>query len=154
MIKFMKNLSGVLAVAMMMSFAVVSVSAQSPSDTTTLVAGLSSGSINSSAAFTSGANSTVNGYVIAVGAVNLGANSLVTGNVTSGAAFICGDSARIQGSVSAMAAFTSGANSVITGNVYVSGDITLGAGSRILGFVHSGTGVINYGAGATVGSIQ
>jgi hypothetical protein len=33
------------------------------------------------------------------------------------------------------------------------GDITLGANSRILGTVHSSTGVITYGAGATVGGV-
>jgi len=56
--------------------------------------------------------------------------------------------------VTAGADFTSGANSVISGDVYVMGSVTLGAGSKILGTVHSGTGVIVYGRGATVGSVK
>jgi cytoskeletal protein CcmA (bactofilin family) len=104
-------------------------------DVTTLVAGGSSGSICSSAAFTSGANSTVNGWVTAKAATTLGATSRVHGDVTAGAAY------------------TSGDGSVVEGNVSASGDVTLGANSRILGTVHSGTGVITYGAGATVGGV-
>ena len=104
-------------------------------DVTTLVAGGSSGSICSSAAFTSGANSTVNGSVTAQAATTLGATSRVHGDVTAGAAY------------------TSGDGSVVDGNVTAVGDITLGANSRILGTVHSGTGVITYGAGATVGGV-
>jgi cytoskeletal protein CcmA (bactofilin family) len=105
-------------------------------DVTTLVAGGSSGSICSSAAFTSGANSTVNGWVTAKAATTLGATSRVHGNVTAGAAY------------------TSGDGSVVDGNVSASGAVTLGANSRILGTVHSGTGVITYGAGATVGGVS
>ena len=104
-------------------------------DVTTLVAGGSSGNICSSAAFTSGANSTVNGSVTAKAATTLGATSRVHGSVTAGAAY------------------TSGDGSVVDGNVSASGDVTLGANSRILGTVHSGTGVITYGAGATVGGV-
>ena len=104
-------------------------------DVTTLVAGGSSGSICSSAAFTSGANSTVNGSVTAQAATTLGATSRVHGDVTAGAAYTSGDGA------------------VVDGNVSASGDVTLGANSRILGTVHSGTGVITYGAGATVGGV-
>jgi hypothetical protein len=104
-------------------------------DVTTLVAGGSSGNICSSAAFTSGANSTVNGSVTAKAATTLGATSRVHGNVTAGAAY------------------TSGDGSVVDGNVSASGAVTLGANSRILGTVHSGTGVITYGAGATVGRV-
>jgi len=104
-------------------------------DVTTLVAGGSSGSICSSAAFTSGANSIVNGWVTAKAATTLGATSRVHGDVTAGAAY------------------TSGDGSVVEGNVSASGDVTLGANSRILGTVHSGTGVITYGAGATVGGV-
>ena len=104
-------------------------------DVTTLVAGGSSGSICSSAAFTSGANSTVNGSVTAQAATTLGATSRVHGDVTAGAAY------------------TSGDGSVVDGNVSASGAVTLGANSRILGTVHSGTGVITYGAGATVGGV-
>jgi len=59
--------------------------AQSGADVTTLVAGGSMGSVDSAAAFTSGANSRVNGNVIAATAVTLGADALVTGNVTAGA---------------------------------------------------------------------
>src|SRR6185436_5082679 len=105
-------------------------------DVTTLVAGGSSGNICSSAAFTSGANSTVNGWVTAKAATTLGATSRVHGNVTAGAAY------------------TSGDGSVVDGNVSASGDVTLGANSRILGTVHSGTGVVTYGAGATVGGVS
>jgi cytoskeletal protein CcmA (bactofilin family) len=104
-------------------------------DVATLVAGGTSGSICSSAAFTSGANSTVNGWVTSQAATTLGANGRVHGNVTAGAAYTSGDS------------------SVVDGNVSASGDITLGANSRVLGTVHSGTGVITYGAGATVGGV-
>ena len=104
-------------------------------DVTTLVAGGTSGSICSNAAFTSGANSTVNGWVTTKAAATLGASSRVHGNVTAGAAYTSGDS------------------SVVDGNVTASGDITLGANSRILGTVHSGTGVITYGAGASVGGV-
>ena len=104
-------------------------------DVTTLVAGGSSGSICSSAAFTSGANSTVNGSVTAKAATTLGATSRVHGDVTAGAAYTSGDS------------------SVVDGDVTAAGDITLGANSKILGTVHSGTGVITYGAGATVGGV-
>jgi cytoskeletal protein CcmA (bactofilin family) len=105
-------------------------------DVTTLVAGGSSGSICSSAAFTSGANSTINGSVTAKAATTLGATSRVHGDVTAGAAY------------------TSGDGSVVDGNVSASGAVTLGANSRILGTVHSGTGVITYGAGATVGGVS
>ncbi len=105
-------------------------------DVTTLVAGGSSGNICSSAAFTSGANSIVNGWVTAKAATTLGATSRVLGDVTAGAAY------------------TSGDGSVVNGNVSASGDVTLGANSRILGTVHSGTGVITYGAGATVGGVS
>jgi cytoskeletal protein CcmA (bactofilin family) len=59
----------------------------------------------------------------------------------------------VRGDVTAGAAYSSGDSSVVEGNVSASGDITLGANSRILGTVHSGTGVISYGAGATVGSV-
>src|SRR5580765_1491410 len=105
-------------------------------DVTTLVAGGSSGSICSSAAFTSGANSTVNGSVTAKAATTLGATSRVHGDVTAGAAY------------------TSGPGSVVDVSVSASGDVTLGANSRILGTVHSCTGVIRYGAGATVGGVN
>jgi UDP-3-O-[3-hydroxymyristoyl] glucosamine N-acyltransferase len=105
-------------------------------DITTLVAGGTMGSVNSSAAFTSGADSTVTGNVVAAAAVTLGADAVVTGNVTVGADF------------------TSGANSIVRGNVWVTGDVTLGAGSRILGSVHSGSGTITYGSGASVGSVK
>src|SRR6185503_555435 len=58
-----------------------------------------------------------------------------------------------SGAICSSAAFTSGANSKISGNVTAKGDITLGANSRISGSVHSGTGVITYGAGAKVGKV-
>ena len=144
--KFTKILGGVAAVAIIAFFAACSSpidstqgsarAALSATDTTTLVAGGTIGNVASSAAFTSGANSTVNGYVTAVAAVTLGANSRVNGNVTAGAAF------------------TMGATAVVTGNVNAVGDIVLGANAHVLGSVHSGSGVITYGAGATVGSIN
>ena len=56
--------------------------------------------------------------------------------------------------MTAGADFTSGANSIISGDVFVTGSVTLGKNSRILGSVHSGTGVIVYGSGASVGSVK
>ena len=111
------------------------VSATDCTDTTTLLMGDSTGAICSSAGFTSGVISTVNGDVSAKAGVTLGAMS------------------RTIGSIDAGAAFTSGAASVVGGNVTAVGDITLGAKSRITGTVHSGTGVITYGDGATVGQV-
>jgi predicted acyltransferase (DUF342 family) len=104
-------------------------------DVTSLVAGGASGSICSNAAFTSGADSTINGWITAKAAITLGASS------------------RVHGDVSAGAAYTSGDGSIVDGDVTATGDITLGANSRVLGTVHSGTGVITYGAGATVGGV-
>jgi UDP-3-O-[3-hydroxymyristoyl] glucosamine N-acyltransferase len=104
-------------------------------NTTDLAAGVSALAICSSAAFTSGANSTVNGDVSAQAAVTLGATS------------------RIHGSVKTGGAFTSGDRSVVSGDVTAAGDVSLGAYSRITGSVHSDTGVITYGAGATVGKV-
>jgi len=106
----------------------------SSTDTTNLVANGRMGNVASSSAFTSGADSFVDGFVTARTAVTLGANSRVTGNVTVGTAF------------------TSGANSVVEGNVVAHGAITLGAQSRILGSVHSDIGVITWGDGATAKS--
>ncbi len=57
----------------------------------------------------------------------------------------------VTGDVSAKAAATTGANSVIGGNLNAAGDIVLGAQSRITGTIHSDTGVVTYGAGATAG---
>jgi len=127
--------NSVLRIAAAPVAVVVAVPAGVCQDVTTLVAGGSSGNICSSAAFTSGANSTVNGSVTAKAATTLGATSRVHGDVTAGAAY------------------TSGDGSVVDGNVSASGAVTLGANSRILGTVHSGTGVITYGAGATVGGV-
>jgi predicted acyltransferase (DUF342 family) len=59
----------------------------------------------------------------------------------------------VTGNVTAGAAYTSGANSLVSGDVSAAGNITLGANSRITGSAHSGTGVITYGDGATVGSV-
>ena len=128
-------------IAILMSLALIAVGvapvmAASGTDVTTLVAGGTSGSINSSAAFTAGASSKITGDVTAMAAVTLGADSVVTGNVKAGADY------------------TSGANSTVRGNVWVTGDVTLGADSKILGSVHSGSGTITYGSGATVGSIK
>jgi predicted acyltransferase (DUF342 family) len=163
---------GFLVGLVLTAMAIAPVVAQQSTDTATLAAGGRIGNVNSSAAFTAGASCTVSGYVTAVAAVTLGAGTAVSGNVSTGAAFTSGDSVDIIGSVSSKAAFTSGANStigsnvtvggdftsgansVISGNVYVTGSVTLGAGSRILGSVHSGTGVITYGAGATIGSVN
>jgi len=118
--------------ALQASVPLFSVSA-SGADVTSLEANGIIGSVDSSAAFTSGANSTVNGNVTAVAGVTIG------------------DSARVNGSVRSGAAFTSGANSIVSGNVRAVGDVNLGDHSRILGTVFSGTGVINYGDGAVVG---
>ena len=166
-----KSMTAILFGLVLTAFAIAPVVAQTSTDTATLAAGGYIGNVNSTAAFTAGADSTMTGYVTAVGAVTIGAGSSVANNVTAGAAFTSGDSAKIGGSVSAKAAFTSGANStiggnatvgadftsgansVINGNVYVTGSVTLGAGSRIIGTVHSSTGVITYGAGATIGGV-
>jgi predicted acyltransferase (DUF342 family) len=145
---------------------------QGGTDTATLASGATIGNVSSSSAFTAGANSNINGFVTAAAAVTLGAYCTINGNVIAGAAFTSGDSCTIKGSVSAKAAFTggansivggnvlvgadftSGANSIVAGDVYVTGAVTLGARSRILGALHSGTGVITYGKGATVGSVK
>ena len=128
-------------IAILMSLALIAVGvapamAADGKDVTTLVAGGSMGSVNSASAFTSGANSKVTGNVVAAAAVTLGADSLVTGNVRAGADF------------------TSGANSTVRGDVSAIGDINLGAGSKILGSLHSGSGIITYGLGATVGRVK
>jgi len=143
-------------------------------DVTTVVVGDKIGNVCSSAAFTAGAGSTIDGYVNAYADVTLGSLCKVVGigNVSSGAAFTSGDGCVVKGSVSAKAGYTSGANStvdgnvtvgadytsgaksIVKGNVFVAGDVTLGAGSKITGSVHSGTGVITYGDGATVGSVK
>ena len=122
-------------------------------NTRSLVAGGYSGAICSMAEFTSGANSTVNGTLTAQAAVTLGANSKVNNFVDAGTAYTGGDGATVTGNVTAGTTYTSGANSVVWGDVIAAGDITLGAYSRISGSAHSGTGVITYGDGATVGSV-
>jgi cytoskeletal protein CcmA (bactofilin family) len=124
-----------LALVGIVALVTANLSATECANTTTLVAGGSVRDICSDAAFTSGANSTVNGNVSAKAGVTLGATSKVNGSVTAGAAF------------------TSGDDSVVSGDVTAVGDITLGANSRITGSVHSNTGVINYGAGAKVGKV-
>jgi serine acetyltransferase len=163
---------GLFVVSILSAFCVTPATAQEAANISTLAAGTSIGNTNSTGAFTAGANSNINGYVTAAEAVTLGAYCTVTGNVTAGAAFTSGESCTIKGSVSAKAAFTVGAHSIVGGNVtvgadftsgtgsivvgdvYVTGAVTLGAGSRILGAVHSGTGVLTYGKGATVGSVK
>jgi hypothetical protein len=104
-------------------------------DISTLADGATITDVCSSVAFTSGANTIINGNVTTLASYTSGLNALVTGNVTSGSAY------------------TSGANSIVNGNVSAVGDVTLGADSKIIGSVHSGTGVIIYGANATVGSV-
>ncbi|MDP3176848.1 MAG: polymer-forming cytoskeletal protein, partial [Spirochaetaceae bacterium] len=104
-------------------------------DVAALVAGGSIGNVRSSSSFSAGASSVVNGYVIAPGAVTVGASGLISGNIESGAAFSCG------------------ASTVVYGNVHAAGAITLGAGSRILGTVASGIGVVVFAAGSSVGSV-
>jgi UDP-3-O-[3-hydroxymyristoyl] glucosamine N-acyltransferase len=165
-------LAGLFSAFILTASSVAAMIPQEVSNVATLAAGATIGSVNSTAAFTAGANSNINGFVTAAAAVTLGAFCTITGNVTAGAAFTSGDSCTIKGSVSAQAAFTggansivggnvrvgadftSGANSIVVGDVYVTGAVTLGARSRILGSVHSGTGVITYGKGATVGSTK
>ncbi len=104
-------------------------------DISTLVDGATMTDVCSGVAFTSGANTIINGNVTTLASYTSGLNALVTGNVASGSAY------------------TSGASSIVNGNVSAAGSVTLGAGSKILGSVHSGTGVIIYGANATVGSV-
>jgi len=74
--KFRKVIAGLAMTAILTGFTVMSVSAQT--DTTTLAASLSSGSISCSAAFTSGANSKILGYVHScTGVINYGAGTTV-----------------------------------------------------------------------------
>jgi MSHA biogenesis protein MshQ len=131
----LSRISMALTLVGLVALVTSNLSAAECTNTTTLAAGSSVRDICSSAAFTSGANSTVSGNISAKAAVTLGATSKVNGSVTAGADFTSGDS------------------SVVSGNVSATGDITLGANSRITGSVHSGTGVITYGAGATVGKV-
>src|SRR5688572_14932051 len=94
--KYMRKLAtGFAAVLMAAAFSVASVSADPPLDVATIAAGATVGDVSSTAAFTAGAGSTVNGYVVAAQAVTLGASVTVTGNVSAGAAFTSGDSAKI-----------------------------------------------------------
>ena len=78
----------------------------------------------------------------------------MTGSVHVKRDFTSGANSTIGANVQAGGDFTSGAFSVITGNVWVTGDVTLGAGSKIMGSIHSGSGNITYGSGATVGSVK
>ena len=131
----MKIISTTMPLMGLLTLGAFTLKAADCADTTALVDNGSSGAICSSAAFTSGASSVVNGNISAKGGVTLGAGSKSTGSVKAGAAF------------------TSGANSVIEGDVTAVGDIVLGATSRITGTAHSDTGVITYGDGATVGKV-
>jgi predicted acyltransferase (DUF342 family) len=92
--KQMKNILARISMTLLLvSFVVLvksTVSAAECADTTTLVAGGSSGAICSSAAFTSGAKSTIKGNVSAKAAVTLDATSHVIGSVTAGAGNFAG----------------------------------------------------------------
>jgi hypothetical protein len=120
-------------------------------DITNLIAGVTlDNNVCSSAAFTSGADSVVNGYVHAAAAVTLGANSIVNGNVVSGAGFTSGANSIVYGNVNNGAAYSSGDTSIVTGCVNSVSDATLGAHSIINGTLFSGSNVYNYGLGAQV----
>src|SRR5690349_13578381 len=58
--------------ALLAASGIASVAAQTSTNTTTLAAGATIGNVSSTAAFTAGATSTVNGYVNATAAVTLG----------------------------------------------------------------------------------
>jgi cytoskeletal protein CcmA (bactofilin family) len=119
-------------------------------DIASLPAGQTSGSINSTAAFTSGADCTINGDVTAVKSVTIGAKNYVGGSVNAGEAFTSGERTNITGNVNATKDLTLGAYTEVYGDVNAGGTITLGANAHVHGSAHSGTGVIVYGENSSV----
>jgi hypothetical protein len=94
---------------------------------------------------TTGANSTIVGNIVAVGAVALGADTQVDGTIdSSGGAVTLGAGSKGTGAIKAKGAVTLGAGAVVIGDIDSGGAVTLGAGS-------SGTGAIKAGGAVTLG---
>src|SRR3989338_1722823 len=111
-----------------------SLAAATCADITNIVANtIYTGDICSSTSLTTGADSTVNGYITAVKAITVGANGIVTGQLEAGTAI------------------TIGSNAVVNNRIHAGGVITLGAYSHVSGTAVSDIGVINYGLGSSVG---
>ncbi len=119
------------------------------------------GSIVSSAAVTTGNNSTVNGYILTslpTGVVTIGDGNVIGGYIkTDGGAVTVGGGTAVKGSIGTQAGVVAiGPGTTIKGSVSTAaGAITASADVMIEGSVSTAAGVVAIGAGSTIkGSIS
>jgi hypothetical protein len=105
---------------------------------------------NVNGAVTAGAGSTLVGNIVAVGAVVLGADTLVDGTLEStGGAVTLGAGSTATGAIKAKGAVALGAGAVVIGDIYSGGAVTLGAGSSGTGSIKAG-GAVSLGTDSTI----